>query len=242
VCKGGAAQGTVFVDDNAPQDERFKMVFVSEAGGSWPVFGARSSDGLKWKFESKPIMNLNSDTQTACIQDGGLYRLYVRMWSKGNYEGHRLIGYCESSKFENFPNPNVILQPEKEDPEDLQFYGPGASKLGNGKYVMLIPGYRTKEDVVRVYLAFSRDGRSFERVGRDPIVDLGKSFDSKGIYVAPGAIPGDEPGTHWVYYLGTRTPHEEYRTDNRIRYAGGIGRFLLHMKNASARAATDLKE
>jgi hypothetical protein len=38
----------------------------------------------------------------------------------------------------------------------------------------------------------------------------------------PGAVPGDKPGTWWMYYIGLNIGH-----DGKQNRAGGYGRFLL---------------
>ena len=76
-----------------------------------------------------------------------------------------------------------------------------------------------------LHLAWSRDGVHFTRYGREPVVDLGTKFDTKGAYVAPRATPGDEPNTWWFYYSGTNVEHDSNPKD--INSDGGFGRFLL---------------
>jgi hypothetical protein len=219
---------TVFVDENAPADERFKAVGVrmDRARGEWPIYGAASPDGIHWRWRKKPLLPKNSDTANICFHDGNVYRLYVRMWSGGLYAGHRIVGYTESATFGAFPDPMVILKPERDDPVDFHLYNSAATKLRDDLYLMLPSGFFTKTGKVLAYAAFSRDGKHFQRLGRSPLLGLGKGFDSKGMYVAPGAIPAAEPNTYWFYYEGTASPHDGY-VPSKIHYDGGIGRFLL---------------
>jgi hypothetical protein len=232
---GGMHAATVFLDQQAPAKERFKMVFargeVLTSGEREPgrgfgyyVHGATSPDGIHWQLIPEPLFRKNSDTQSVCFRDGNLYRLYVRMWTGGHFKGKREVGYSESPTFGNFPNPVPILAPDAQDPEDLQFYNSAATKLKKHLYVMFPSGFYTGNQTVRPHLAVSRDGKTFERVGRDVAVPLGAegSFDSKSIYVHPGAIPGDQPNTYWFYYGGYDIGH-----DGKPKYSGGYGRFLL---------------
>jgi hypothetical protein len=163
------------------------------------------------------------------FRDGNLYRLYVRMWSEGLYAGKRIVGYTESPTFDSFPDPVCILRPDEDDPADMHFYNSAATKLKDGLYVMFPSAFYTDADVVRPHAAFSSDGRKFERVGREPVMDFGTVFDTKGIYVAPGATPGDEPGTYWFYYDGTNINHDQTRPDS-VHCDGGLGRFLAVIK------------
>ena len=225
---GGLHGGTVFLDPQAPQAERYKLVFTrgEQLDGSlaWVVRGAVSADGLRWQMLPEPLLEKNSDTQTVCFRDGDVYRLYTRMWSGDFFTGKRQVGYCESRTFSAFPDPEVIFAATPQDPADLHFYNSAATKLRDDLYVIFPSAFFTGDQTVRPYLAASRDGRRFERVGSQEFLALGAkdSFDSKSIYVVPGAVPGDKPGTWWMYYIGLNIGH-----DGKQNRAGGYGRFLL---------------
>jgi hypothetical protein len=107
----------------------------------------------------------------------------------------------------------------------MQFYSNAATKLSEHFYVMLPAAFYTKNQTVRSHIAWSRDGVHFTRYGREPVVDIGTTFDSKSVYVSPGAIPGDKPNTWWFYYLGTSTEHDA--KPNLTGAENGIGRFSL---------------
>lgn len=227
---GGAHGHTVFVDEAAPPAERYKAVFSKFHNKSeWWVYGAVSPDCLHWTPLPEPLLKKNSDTETVCFRDGDVYRLYVRMWTGGTFSGKRVVGYCESPTFGQFPDPTVILGPDEDDPADLHFYNSAATKLPCGLHLMLPSGFFTSDGSLPVYAALSSDGKQYTRLGREPLLPLGKGFDSKGIYVGPGAIPGPTPGTYWFYYLGTPVAHDD-NDPAKIHDAGGIGRFLLRVE------------
>ncbi len=224
--RGGVHGSSVFVDPCAPADERYKVVFVSRREGGWWVFGATSADGIHWQHREEPLLRHNSDTQTVCFRDGDRYRLYVRMWSAEAFQGKRLVGYTESPSFDDFPPPCPILAPDEADPPNLHFYNSAAAKAREGLYLMFPSAFYTGEDLVIPHLAVSADGRTFTRYSRAPFLPLGAGFDSRGIYVAPGLIPTDDPNAWWVYYSGTHVGHDQSRPEE-VKFAGGIGRFLL---------------
>ena len=58
------------------------------------------------------------------------------------------------------------------------------------------------------------------------VVRRGARFDSKGVYVSPGATPGEEPNTWWFYYFGTSLKHD-FNDPASAPRDGGVGRFLL---------------
>jgi hypothetical protein len=200
--RGGFAFSYVFVDEGTETAEKYKMIWqrFHEGEQAWQVYGAVSTDGMRWSLLPVPLSRKNSDTTTTCIRDGAKYRLYTRIW-RGGWSGVRTVGYTESDHFGDFPDPVEIFSHDERDPEGMQFYSNAATKLAGHFYVMLPAAFYTKNQTVRSHLAWSRDGIHFSRYGREPVVDVGTTFDSKGVYVSPGAIPGDVPNTWWFYYL-----------------------------------------
>jgi hypothetical protein len=196
----------------------------------WPVLGGTSPDGLHWKLGDTPLVDFNSDTQQSCFCDGDGYRLYVRMWNgEKDFTGSRIVGQSYSRTFGKFPTPRPVLEADAQDPKNMQFYNSAVTKVDDGLYLMLPSGFYKDEDVSRVHAAFSRDGMTFERVGPRPLLDLGKGFDRKALYVAPGAVPTGAAGEYWVYYVGSAAAHDAPSSKEDKR-AGGIGRFRLTVK------------
>jgi hypothetical protein len=223
---GGGHGHTVFIDEQAPAGERYKIVlsrWVEDRG--WCVFGGTSADGLRWHIFEEPILPENSDTQTVCFRDAGTYRLYVRMWTEGVFQGKRIVGYTESKDFTRFPKPSPILVPDDRDPPDMDLYNSAATKLRDGLYIVFSSGFYHKDDIVFPQAAISRDGTAFEKIGDRPILSAGPVFGRFGIYVAPGAVPGPKPNSWWFYYLGTNFHHDQVRPAMNL-FDGGIGRFL----------------
>ena len=139
-----------------------------------------------------------------------------------------MVGYTESKTFGAFPDPVPILQPDKDDPKDMHFYNSAATKLMDGLYVMFPSAFYTESQRVLPHAALSRDGKTFQRLGRRPILKGGKGFDARSIYVAAGPVPADRPGEYWFYYFGSNVAHDANRPD-RVRYDGGIGRFRVRI-------------
>jgi len=224
---GGGLGLTVFIDEQAPASERYKIVLSRWVEGkAWVVFGGTSPDGLTWTIFKDPILGENSDTQTVCFREGKKYRMWVRMWSEGVFKGKRTVGYTESEDFRTFPEPVEIFAPDAQDPEDLHFYNSATTKLKDDLYVMFPTAFYKIEDVAFPHMAYSRDGKTFERVGREPIFKGGPKFDKYGIYVAPGAVPGPRPNTWWFYYIGSNLHHDGAKVEDTW-HDGGYGRFLV---------------
>jgi hypothetical protein len=214
-----------FIDSAVTGNELFKPVYAKPPKtGGFHVFGATSPDGIHWTEIEKPILKHDSDTQTVCFRDGEIYRLYLRMWLKNN--SLRAVGYCESNTFGDFPKPRTILAPDDQDPPNLHFYTSAATKLADHLYILFPGGFYTGEDVIRPHYALGMDGIHFTRPQRTPILDLGKGFDSMGLYVSPGPVPADKSNQFWFYYLGASVGHDRNRPENTHNQAG-IGRFLV---------------
>lgn len=239
---------TVFLDEGAPPAERLKVLLqrltIGEEDGkrtyTWHNCGGSSPDGLDWRVDPEPLYPWNSDTQNVCIPHRGGYRMYTRLFRTVEPDGSRtvstewgqkrIIGLTESPRFGGFPQARVVLEPEPDDPADLDFYTNACTRIRDDLYLMFPSSYYRQEDVVRVHAACSRDGRAFDRIGRGPLLDLGDGFDAASLYVAPGAFPGDEPNTYWFYYAGSRIKHNDNHPGKGVRRAGGIGRFLVEVE------------
>ncbi len=228
---GGLHGENIFIDPTAPASERYKMVYTQVAGTTWNVRGATSADGINWTLAAQPLLAHMSDTQNVCFRDGNKYRMYVRMWRNdgaGPDPRRRTVGYTESTTFGNFPAPVEILRADAGDPSDMDFYNSATSKIGDNLYLMFPSAFLHTPDTTTAHVAASSDGQNFVRLGRDPLLDLGSGFDSKQIYVSPQAIPGDTPGTYWIYYQGDNFKHGQ-SLPNRITYGGGYGRALIQV-------------
>ncbi len=130
---------TVFVDPKAPPESRYKMF----SGMKNRISG--SSDGTKWEtlheevFPSKARYPLGMDSQNVCFYDPklGKYTAYVRknnlytcpddmVWyykllGKERYGGEnryarRTVARAVSDTLSKFPMPELVLEPDDEDP------------------------------------------------------------------------------------------------------------------------------
>jgi len=224
---GGGHGHCVFIDPAAPASERYKLVITRwDEKLGWIIFGGVSSDGLAWTIREEPLLRFNSDTQTVCFRDGDTYRMYLRMWTQGLFSGKRLVGYTESKDFGRFPDPVIILAPDDQDPPEIQFYNSAATKLKDDLYVMFPSAFDTKNDLVTLYAAWSTDVKNYHRIGRSTVLANGTGFDSLGMYVGPGAVPGPKKDSWWFYYLGTAVHHNQTKPET-VKQDGGLGRFLV---------------
>ena len=193
---------------------------------------AFSPDGLQWApYAGNPLVNtFNSDTQQCLVRDpvSGTWIALIRMWEReAARDGRRVwkhygnniraVGRMESTDFENWSEPEIVLTREPEDPELCDFYGLQAVMhhgmlLGflwtadwDEETAETVPG---KHGRMRAQLVVSRDlGRSWTRVDRHSMfLGLGSegSFDAGQVYPGPMLTLGD---THYIYYSACCTGH-----------------------------------
>jgi hypothetical protein len=144
---------------------------------------------------------------------------------------YRAIGRAESRDFRNFPPPEKIAEPSREErePRDkgFDYYNSSAVKypFAEDSYFMFSSNYYHDSDMADVQLGTSRDGIHYSR-WRGPFLGIGAEgcFDSKMIFMATGLYrSGDEI---WMYYTGSNNFHNV--TNPAGRYSGvGMARIRL---------------
>ena len=206
------------------------------------VGGLYSPDGIHWTPCEKLIMPWYTDTRNVAFWDDRIqkYVAYVR-WNeylrvedgaqRGSFD-YRAIARSESTDFDNFPEPEKIIEPDFDDPEDADMWGGGlydtaAVKypLADDAYFIFTAAYYHTTDALDIQLATSRDGIHFIR-WREPFVRLGPAgaFDSMMLYMGVGVLPiGDELR---LYYTGYDQPHDKVTGEE---YRPAIGSALLRL-------------
>ena len=237
-----ATVGTVLKENNeADPAKRYKMLYtdvfdmptrekvVRDGGieGEWPgrsgICMAYSPDGINWKpSEHNPVIEGESDT-TNCVfwdDDVGKYLFYMR---PRVYAGHwkRRIARAESPDLINWSDSEMVLVPDELDPVEL--YGMPVFKY-EGYYFGLLQMYHSSSTAtIEIQLAFSRDGKRWERLPtRDIFLDLGaqhgqgSDFDSGMVIAGRPVLVGDEL---WFYYTGYKSVHTESSNTSAIGLA-----------------------
>jgi len=223
---GGSMENNIFLDDaailNVIQDRRekdpdrlYKALFWEQHNPSVSV--AFSPDGVHWtKYAGNPVLRGTSDTHTLLGWDEACdkYVAYIRP-SVGNGTRIRVIGRSVSDDFNHWTEPEVVLQPDEDDPPGLEFYGMPVFKYQD-LYLGMPWAYHAypEESLTRMaalldtQLAVSRDGVHWKRAGdRKPFIPRGpaSSIDQGMIYTAKEpVVVGDEL---WFYYGGFDGDH-----------------------------------
>jgi len=220
----GAHGATVFLDPGAPADERYKLVHMGREQGVDCVFGAVSPDGRRWTPVQAPLLrDYMSDTQTVVSYDRerGRYVGYFRGWTgrePGQYHGRRTIAYAETEDFYSWPAPQTIVTLDGADDPGADIYTnaytrwPGAANA----HLMFPAIYERSLDALHVHTMLSRDGVSWERPRRTPILTDGEpgSHWEGGVYAGCGLIGAST--NEWSLPIGPK-----WHTHNQGHFAEG---------------------
>ena len=188
----------VFRDDSAPAEERYKcfdwdrLPQVSETQDSstkYGLYGCVSADGYHWTRLSEPLLPYFHDTQNVGYYDATAQK-YVGFFR--GHHGGRAIGYSETADFRHWPPAQVFLYPGAEDSPAADYYNncftcyPGDPSLR-----LLFPSlFHHDSDLTAVRLAVSHDGKAFNWVSHEPILEVGQpgEWDCGHVYAGPNLV------------------------------------------------------
>jgi hypothetical protein len=204
----------ISLDDHDPQNRRYigfhfdKAEEEDELGSSHVLYGMVSLDGYHWTRTEKKLIGGFRDTQNVVYYDTELkkYVGYVR----GHIDGGRAISRSETDDFLTWPKPEILLSPGPEENAADDYYTncltsyPGEPAL---KFLFSAI-YHHETDLTNVRMAVSRNGRSFNWVTREPIIDNGRGGDcDRGcIYAVPNLVQLPD-GRLGLPYMWTNVTH-----------------------------------
>ena len=183
---------------------------------------AFSPDGERWSlYEGNPVIDRAGDTHSLLGWDEAIdaYVAYPRPWmSAAEGDPHiRVIGRSVSEDFTTWTEPEVVLEPDEQDPPGLEFYAMPVFKQ-EGLYLGLPWVYHAYPEeplgrqgaTIDVQLAHSRDGIVWHRAAdRMPFIPLGPPGSVDGGTIYPAREPvlvGDEL---WFYYGSSDADHSD---------------------------------
>ena len=225
--------GNIFIDPNALEGERYKMIYTDWAGPE--VFelpfthnvgmlrGAASPDGIKWTRYYDNFTGRYCDSQNSACWDATLGSYVVYHRSTGAYGGveaehyripaerrGRAVGRLISTDYRNWESTGIALQADFADGLNTDIYNSAYSRYPHSPNLhFLFPSfYRHYEGVFEVQVCTSRDNRSWFRACRNTYVPLGSpgEFDSFIVSVCPGFVEVDSD-TFALYYRSGDGPH-----------------------------------
>ena len=209
-----------FKDPNGKPGERYKLVCVDRSNGKTNLFGAVSSDGRRFKPIQKPLLtNYHSDTHNVITFDKerDIYIGYFR----GKMHGRRTlrtIAYAETSNFNDWPVPEVIVTPDVKDPPDMDIYTNSYTRWPDTNTHLMFPAfYQRRLDETEIHIMTSRNGKLWERPLNKPIIpnNIPNSEFSGSVYAGCNLIrvrPGE-----WSLPISPRPS-----SHNSYQYPGGM--------------------
>ena len=222
---GDAANINVIKEPRERDPERLYKILCLQSGKPYVSVGF-SRDGVRWNmYEGNPVLTETSDTHTLLGWDEnhGQYVAYIRPATR-NGTNIRVIGRSVSDDFMKWTMPEVVMEPDEEDPPGLEFYGMPVFKY-EGLYLGTVWAYHAypEEPYTRmaatmdIQLAASRDGIKWERLGdRTPFIPNGPpgSIDQSQIYTIKEPLVMDDE--LWFYYGGWDGDHGDARSNASI--------------------------
>ncbi len=231
-CPYGSFHGNgVFVDPNAPPQERFKVVYMAILKDDAPVvrlkrerpwsvtpFGERhksiiqyavSPDGLHWTFNDEAMLSHMSDTQTVVYYDGFLKR-YVGYF-RTIVMNRRAIGRAETTDLRRWPMPETVLWTHTEDDPADDYYDNSKSLYPGTRtmHLMFPTIYKRRVDGCTLRIASSLDGAAWQWLPGGDVLTCGPegSWDAGCLFGGCGLteIPGDRVV---LPYGGFHRPHK----------------------------------
>ncbi|MBM4086315.1 MAG: hypothetical protein FJ272_16140 [Planctomycetes bacterium] len=126
VMDGCPIGATVIYDEREPRETwRYKMLCAPEPVTRISAF--RSADGIHWTPAAEnPVLGVHPDGPMGLLrQRDGRYAAYHRPGL-----GDRRVARSESWDFAHWSEPKVVVEPDQDDPTNVQFYGMGAILYG----------------------------------------------------------------------------------------------------------------
>ena len=250
-----AAGPAVFIDERDPDPaRRFKMIYIAKPdlkSSSLASHLAWSADGIQWtQAKINPAIPF-SDTQVCPFWDTRLNR-YVAFLRFGP-PNIRIVSRIESEDFLHWsPKVTVINKSRMDQPFSTNHYTMSALPyagiyLGlintyHGETIQPIPEDKLWMDRKNVQLAFSRNGVTWQRVGKEgaiPAKDLRGDRDWRKIAEDAVFLPYGEFKKEWDWGSIMATYHPPIIVDDEIRiyYTGINGRnWHNHHKDANDHA------
>ena len=172
--------------------------------GNWGqgMWLAYSPDGIHWNNHGR-VIDTGSDTHQTLVYDPRLNR-YVCFNRIG--AGGRNIARLESPDLLSWGKPQRVFQADERDPPGTQVYGMSVI-IYEGVYIGL-PWMFYTDGVIDVELAYSRDGKSWQRTEeRVKVIPAGKegSWDGADLRMGNSIIVKDD--TIYLYYSAARGGH-----------------------------------
>ena len=237
---------SVWIDPRAPAEHRYKTQAKVYPSGEFHMHS--SLDGLRWTLFAKQHLGPGGhDTQSIVFWDDNVdrYAMFTRSWTPKGGPRIRRVRRLETDDLKTkWDNEQLVMVPDEadgahpltKDRPPVDYYGACVFPYEENPdvYFMLAQAFWAWNERASfdVRLAFSRDGKSFQRLGDwSPFMANGPdgSFDCEYVWAMPHPIRmGDEL---WIYYVGSNSDHND-KVDPATaggKQLSGIGRAVLRL-------------
>ncbi len=228
---------SVFVDPNAPADQRYRM---SVEVGEKAFYALASADGLSWRtvgtIDNQPpdVHYLDSHNVTFWDPKTETYMAYMRWWysAPGNKWDRRGVFTKQSDTWDTtwaapreFPADLDPKNMDNSSPNKPDIYTPGVMPY-HGQYIGLPALYFHPDGASgAIYPTFmySRDGVDWHFENPDhSIIDLGAHGQTpqqpfNGMIFTASTMP-ERDGNLYIYYNYTPRNHEDPNSDPTVMY------------------------
>ena len=246
------ANASVIRDDNAPPDERYKMILRSRV-----ITGYVSADGLRWRpVDTNPLITEGPvDSPNTLLWDDKRerYVIYLRGVDPsvpGPFKGgRRAIRRSESTDFFHWSQPELMLTADERDPVNLHLYTNAAIKYERAARAYFIFSMVLYPDRIcpnapfpgasDIQFAASRDGVHWERRFRKPYISPGldeRNWVDRNPTMGQGVVPTGPTELSMYHTEFNRSKYCHFRratirTDGFVSVEGpytGWGEFTTH--------------
>lgn len=199
---------------------------VSVKDGLEGLTSVKKQERPDWEKVADPALVCNDATNVYMLPDG-TFELYTpqlvaiprnsKQYVKhDNLQGYiRVIERRESIDGIRWSAGTKIMQPDNNDPHDLQFYYLSVTHLPD-KRVGILGHYRTETQTMDMEWCFSTDGLTWKRPFRRPFFD--RNIEKSSLYgvYAPHSLVFHK-AKWWLFYSGTNVPHNNTPQGNKIK-------------------------
>lgn len=216
---GGVAECQFLVD--APERDRrgfpFLMLYSTYDPGQRGLHLIGSQDGIHWdpRSDVRIVPGFTPDTQNSIVWDPrqAKYACFTRatnLYQDGPSGPRRRIARMEHDKlWDRWPvySENILIPDSMDSREGHDYFYGMPVKYHAGIYWGFLWPYGLVQGDIHTELAFSRDGRSFQRLADRPAM-IGRgpanAWDHGMVFGSGWVDVGDE---WWIYYSGTNEGH-----------------------------------
>jgi hypothetical protein len=249
----GQDGGMVFIDPNAPQDQKFNLaVRIGKTGKDFHLFS--SPDGIHWKLTYASVLGAETkyklDCQNVIFWDNQTNKYVI--YGRGLSPGGRSIFRGEANRLDGFSilqNLPLVLTPDSLDlsygkTHAVDYYLSDAIKYpwADNAYYMFPTAYYhylpktlaefktevpTNAGPLHTQFAASTDGISWQRYGRLPFLSLGMKgeFDWASARMIYGMVPALNGREIYMYYRASDWLHGWDRNEHnkQLLTQAGLG-------------------